>query len=159
MKYLPFALALIATPAAAQSTICVGGGPDIVLATTGLGNGGYACQDAGWRNLTARVTIVTGSNPGPVATITIDTHQIETPQSPGSPHFTHAVCNAMAAWTMPWYAGGLPIPEWPLAFLDQSADDNGIIVPGSSNATIRVRFFDPLHGFEPDSNYSLNIKC
>jgi hypothetical protein len=25
---------------------------------------------------------------------------------------------------MPNYAEGLPIPEWPLVFIDQSADDN-----------------------------------
>jgi len=30
---------------------------------------------------------------------------------------------AMAAWTMPEYAFGYPLPEWPLAFFDQAAYD------------------------------------
>jgi hypothetical protein len=40
---------------------------------------------------------------------------------------------------MPNYAEGLPIPEWPLVFIDQSADDNT-----AGTATLRIRTLDPL---------------
>ncbi len=158
MKYLPLALALLSTPAASQTLCDVN--PTLAVAT-GLGDGGYACHGV---TMTAaapveRVTLITGNKPGPVIEVTVDTHSVMHLRSDGSGKYTHAVCSAMPSWTMPWYALGLPIPEWPLAFLDQSADDNGSIIAGNSTATIRIRTLDALHGLEPNSNYSLNIIC
>jgi hypothetical protein len=156
---LGLSLAACSSASYASQTVCSKGTTGIVLETTGLGKGGYACNDSGFipTHPWARVTIITGDTVDPIVTIKLDTHGTEQLRPDGL--YTHAICIAMPAWTMPWYSGGFPIPEWPWAFLDQSEDDNGRIVPGASNATIRIRILDALHGLEPHSNYSLNVGC
>ena len=113
---------------------------------TGVGDHGIVADGRPMSPATSggtRLYIFTGDNPDTVGTATLDVSAMVGTKRP--------VCIAMAAWTMPEYAFGYPLPEWPLAFFDQAAYDIT-----AHTVTIRWRTFQPLN---PHSNYAVNVIC
>lgn len=125
-----------------------------VVPSTGLGADGLALEGRPFGNTSqsqTRVQLFTGTLPNQTITFTIPTTPLINPP-------VRPVCVAMADWTMPEYADGYPIPEWPLAFFDQAAYD---IEHGTVTIRVRTLSLDPMFptGLQPRSNYSVNVIC
>jgi hypothetical protein len=101
---------------------------------------------------TANVYLETGDNPSPVMTFTIPVPV----NAPGR----RPACLAQIGWTMPEYADGLAIPEWPLVQVDRSSyTPNSPTDATPPSVTFRIRALDALNGFQDNSNYQVTVIC
>ncbi len=127
------------------------------VSSTGLGDEGQAVQGRPWDKRGSwplHVILLTGDNPGPVVTVTVNTRPMGLGSTPSGDPAPRAICFAIPAWSMPEYSFGWAIPEWPLAFVDIASYNNT-----AGTVTFRLRMLDALHALEPYSNYSLNVLC